>query len=217
MRPFAVCRLHSKAAKKLDRRLQALAAEHDVVRQELLIKAAELLDMQAQLKEAEGRHQLQQDSACEQVTRCGWCVDLIKQMLAHFWVMFHTPSMGSDGVLCRPAEGWFTVFFRQGVTAAASKHHHPAQLQVERLQQQIVQLQEQLQSAALREEQVRLEAQAAAEDRCDIQLQQQQLGYERQIQVGTPSAMHLLFVMAHTTPAWECQEPCILFLCNAGA
>lgn len=63
----AACRLHKKAVKKLERRLQALAADHDAARQELLIKAAELLDMQAQLKEAEGRQQLQEDAACEQV------------------------------------------------------------------------------------------------------------------------------------------------------
>ena len=36
-------------------------------RQELLIKAAELLDMQAQLKESEGRQQLHQDAATDQV------------------------------------------------------------------------------------------------------------------------------------------------------
>jgi hypothetical protein len=59
--------LHTKAVKKLERRLQALAADHDAARQELLIKAAELLDMQAQLKESEGRQQLQEDAACEQV------------------------------------------------------------------------------------------------------------------------------------------------------
>lgn len=62
-----VRRLHSRAYKKLEKRLQALAADHDAARQELLIKAAELLDMQAQLKEAEGRQQLQEDAACEQV------------------------------------------------------------------------------------------------------------------------------------------------------
>lgn len=56
-------------------------------------------------------------------------------------------------------------------------------LQAERLQLHIAQLQEQLDAAALREEQVRLEAQAAAEERFDIQLQQQQLKYERHIQV----------------------------------
>ena len=61
------CRLHSKAVKKLERRLSALAADSDAARQELLIKAAELLDMQAQLKEADGRQALQQDTACEQV------------------------------------------------------------------------------------------------------------------------------------------------------
>lgn len=54
--------------KKLEKRLLALAADHDAARQELLIKAAELLDMQAQLKEAEGRQQLQEDAACEQVS-----------------------------------------------------------------------------------------------------------------------------------------------------
>jgi hypothetical protein len=53
--------------KKLEKRLLALAADHDAARQELLIKAAELLDMQAQLKEADGRQQLQEDAACEQV------------------------------------------------------------------------------------------------------------------------------------------------------
>jgi len=56
-------------------------------------------------------------------------------------------------------------------------------LQAERLQLHIAQLQEQLDAAALREEQIRLEAQAAAEERFDIQLQQQQLKYERHIQV----------------------------------
>ena len=65
------CRLHCKAAKKLEKRLQALAAECDAMRQELLIKAAQQLDLQAQLKEAEGRHQLQQDAACEQVQHSG--------------------------------------------------------------------------------------------------------------------------------------------------
>jgi hypothetical protein len=56
-------------------------------------------------------------------------------------------------------------------------------LQLERMQQHVQQLQEQLQAATLREEQVRLESQAAGEERCDIQLQQQQLKYERHIQV----------------------------------
>jgi hypothetical protein len=56
-------------------------------------------------------------------------------------------------------------------------------VQVDRLHVQAVQLREQLEAAALREEQVRLEAQAAAEERFDIALQQQQLKYERQIQV----------------------------------
>lgn len=55
--------------------------------------------------------------------------------------------------------------------------------QVERLHVQVLQLQEQLDAAVLHEEQVRLEAQAAAEERFGIQLQQQQLKYERQIQV----------------------------------
>lgn len=62
--------------KKLEKRLLALAADHDAARQELLIKAAELLDMQAQLKEAEGRQQLQEDAACEQVRpwpQPPWC------------------------------------------------------------------------------------------------------------------------------------------------
>lgn len=58
-------------------------------------------------------------------------------------------------------------------------------VQVDRLHVQAVQLREQLEAAALREEQVRLEAQAAAEERFDIALQQQQLKYERQIQVCT--------------------------------
>lgn len=57
------------------------------------------------------------------------------------------------------------------------------------MQQHVVQLQEQLQVATLREEQVRLAAQAAAEERCDIQLQQQQLKYERHIQVCGPSSI----------------------------
>lgn len=56
---------------------------------------------------------------------------------------------------------------------------------MDRLHVQAVQLREQLEAAALREEQVRLEAQAAAEERFDIALQQQQLKYERQIQVCT--------------------------------
>ena len=60
-------------------------------------------------------------------------------------------------------------------------------LQVERLQIQVAELQEQLQeqadTAAVREQQARLDVQAAAEERFDIQLQQQQLKYERQIQV----------------------------------
>jgi hypothetical protein len=60
-------------------------------------------------------------------------------------------------------------------------------LQVERLQIQVAELQEQLQkqadAAAVREQQARLDVQAAAEERFDIQLQQQQLKYERQIQV----------------------------------
>lgn len=55
--------------------------------------------------------------------------------------------------------------------------------QVERLQQQVAQLQDQLDAAPAREEHIRLEAQATAEERMDIQLQQQQLKYERQIQV----------------------------------
>jgi hypothetical protein len=54
---------------------------------------------------------------------------------------------------------------------------------MDRLHQQVAQLHEQLEAAALREEQVRLEAHAAADERFDIQLQQQQLKYERQIQV----------------------------------
>jgi len=61
------CRLHAKAVKKHEKRLHALAVEHDAVRQEVLIKAAELLDLQAQLKEAHARQQLQQDAAHEQV------------------------------------------------------------------------------------------------------------------------------------------------------
>lgn len=61
------CRLHAKAVKKQEKRLHALAVEHDAVRQEVLIKAAELLDLQAQLKEADARQQLQQDAAHEQV------------------------------------------------------------------------------------------------------------------------------------------------------
>lgn len=64
-------RLHAKTIKKLGKRLQALSADQDAAQQELLIKAAELLDMQAQLKEADGRQQLQQDAASEQV--CGVC------------------------------------------------------------------------------------------------------------------------------------------------
>jgi hypothetical protein len=54
---------------------------------------------------------------------------------------------------------------------------------MDRLHQQVAQLHEQVEAAPLREEQVRLEAHAAAEERFDIQLQQQQLKYERQIQV----------------------------------
>ncbi len=65
-------RLHAKAVKRLEKRLQALAADHDAARQELLIKAAELLDMQAQLKESEGRQQLHQDAATDQVG-CALC------------------------------------------------------------------------------------------------------------------------------------------------
>jgi Tfp pilus assembly protein FimV len=61
------CRLHARTVKKLGKRLQELSADQDAARQELLIKAAELLDMQAQLKEADGRQQLQQDAASEQV------------------------------------------------------------------------------------------------------------------------------------------------------
>lgn len=63
------CRLHARTVKKLGKRLQELSADQDAARQELLIKAAELLDMQAQLKQADGRQQLQQDAASEQV--CG--------------------------------------------------------------------------------------------------------------------------------------------------
>lgn len=66
-------------------------------------------------------------------------------------------------------------------------HRVCAGVQVDRLQLQLAELQDQLQeqaeAAALREQQARLEVQAAAEERLDIQLQQQQLKYERQIQV----------------------------------
>jgi hypothetical protein len=65
----AACRLHTKTVKRLEKRLQVLAADHDAVRQELLIKAAELLDMQSQLKESEGRQQLHQDAATDQVNK----------------------------------------------------------------------------------------------------------------------------------------------------
>lgn len=56
-------------------------------------------------------------------------------------------------------------------------------LQAELLHGQIGQLQQQLQLAAEHEQQVQQEAAAAAEDRLEIELRQQQLKYERQIQV----------------------------------
>ncbi|WIA16070.1 hypothetical protein OEZ85_012795 [Tetradesmus obliquus] len=112
-------RLHSKAMRKLDKKMVQLAQEHDVSRQELLIKSAEILDLQAQLKEAAGQHDMQLAAAQEQA-------DL--------------------------------------------------------LQGQIAQLQQQLQLAAVREQQVQQEAVAAAQDRLEIELRQQQLKYERQIQ-----------------------------------
>lgn len=67
--PGAAFRLHTKTVKRLEKRLQVLAADHDAARQELMIKAAELLDMQAQLKESEGRQQLHQDAAADQVNK----------------------------------------------------------------------------------------------------------------------------------------------------
>jgi ferredoxin-NADP reductase len=76
-------------------------------------------------------------------------------------------------------------------------------LQLDRMQQHVAQLKEQLQAATLREEQVRLEAQAAAEERCDIQLQQQQLKYERHIQVCGPGSL-----AACMRPA---TAPCMLY------
>jgi hypothetical protein len=60
-------RLHSKAIKKLDKKMVQLAQEYDVSRQELLIKSAEILDLQAQLKEAAGQHEVQLIAAQDQV------------------------------------------------------------------------------------------------------------------------------------------------------
>lgn len=57
-------------------------------------------------------------------------------------------------------------------------------MQADLLQGQIAQLQQQLQLAAVREQQVQQEAVAAAQDRLEIELRQQQLKYERQIQVN---------------------------------
>lgn len=80
----AACRLHAKTVKRLEKRLQVLAADHDAARQELLIKAAELLDMQAQLKESERRQQLHQDDAAEQVGNVSHCVCKLKAACDRF-------------------------------------------------------------------------------------------------------------------------------------
>lgn len=62
-------RLHSRAVKRLDRKMLQLAQECDLSRQELLIKSAEILDLQAQLKEAAGQHEMQLVAAQDQVGR----------------------------------------------------------------------------------------------------------------------------------------------------
>jgi chromosome segregation ATPase len=62
-------RLHSKAVRKLDKKMVQLAQEYDMSRQELLIKSAEILDLQAQLKEAAGQHEVQLAAAQDQVSR----------------------------------------------------------------------------------------------------------------------------------------------------
>lgn len=62
-------KLHAKAVRKLDKRLQQLAVEYDGARQDLLIKSAEILDLQAQMKEVEMQHQLQLAAAQDQVRR----------------------------------------------------------------------------------------------------------------------------------------------------
>jgi hypothetical protein len=61
-------RLHTKAVKRLERHLTAATADYDTARQELLIKSAELLDVQAQLKEAGGQAALA-DAAAEDEVR----------------------------------------------------------------------------------------------------------------------------------------------------
>jgi hypothetical protein len=55
-------------------------------------------------------------------------------------------------------------------------------LQAERLQQEVAELQGRLVAAGQHEAQVHDEVAAAAQERADIQLQQQQLQYERQLQ-----------------------------------
>jgi anion-transporting ArsA/GET3 family ATPase len=60
-------RLHSRAVKKLDKRMLQLAQEYDMSRQELLIKSAEILDLQGQLREAAGQHEVQLAAAQDQV------------------------------------------------------------------------------------------------------------------------------------------------------
>lgn len=67
-------RLHAKAIKKMDRQMQQLSENCDVARQEVLIKSAEMLDLQGQLKDMQVQQQLQLNAAQEQVrlvcTRC---------------------------------------------------------------------------------------------------------------------------------------------------
>lgn len=63
-------KLHAKAVRKLDRRFQQLSEEYDLARQELLIKSAEIMDLQGQVKEVDVQHQAQLAAAQDQVYKC---------------------------------------------------------------------------------------------------------------------------------------------------